>query len=80
VRNEIHALLADKFIKDKDTLRKLKEMLSMGAIAEMIVHDRDIEITKNMLKEGYPIKSIQRIAGLDEETIRKLQAEIESQP
>jgi len=77
-------LLADKFVKDENILRKLKEMLSMGAIAEMIrddaVKERDSEIAKNMLKEGYSVKSICRITGLDEEIIRKMQAEIEAQP
>ena len=64
------------------TLHTLKELINISTIATMIrddaVKERDIEITRNMLDEGYPVKSIQRITGLDEAAIRKLQAEIEA--
>jgi len=71
-------LLAEKFIKDPDALKRLKELINMGIIAEMIAHDRDIEIAKNMLRDGMGISAISRYTGLDEETIRNLQLETAS--
>ena len=71
-------LLAEKFIKDPDVLKRLKELINMGIIAEMIAHDRDIEIAKNMLRDGMGISAISRYTGLDEETIRNLQLETAS--
>ena len=50
----------------------------MGIINEMIANDKAVEIAKNMLKEGYPIKSIQKVTGIDEAIIRNLQAETEA--
>jgi uncharacterized protein YerC len=48
----------------------------VGTIAEMIATDKTIEIAKNMLKEGYPVKSIHKVTGLDEATIHNLQKEV----
>jgi hypothetical protein len=82
-QNQIHAmlhLLADKFIKDKDTLRKLKEMLSMGAIAEMIkddaVKEDRREIAKRLLKRGLTVSVVIEDTGLDEETVLDVKAEL----
>jgi hypothetical protein len=71
-------LLAEKFIIDPERLRKLKELMNMGAITEMIRTDERLEIARNALKEGSTIEFIQKITGLDESAIRDLQAEIEN--
>lgn len=49
----------------------LGTMLVMDAVKE-----RDLETVKNALLEGIPIRSISRITGVDEATIRRIQAEL----
>jgi len=69
-------LLAEKFVKDAEMLKKLKEMISMGVIAEMIANDKAVDIAKNMLKEGLAISVVSKTTGLDEPTVLDLQAEL----
>jgi len=69
-------LLADKFVKDKDTLRKLKEMLCMGTIATMIAEDKAVEIAKKLLKRGLSVAVVVEDTGLDEETVIEVKAEL----
>ena len=69
-------LLAEKFVKDIDMLRKLKEMIRMGAIAEMLRDDAMIEVAKNMLNDGMGVSAISKYTGLAEQTIRELQKEL----
>ena len=73
---EMLKLLAEKFIKDADKLKKLKELASMGIINQMIANDKAIEIAKNMLRKGYPVDAISEMTGLDEPTVLNLQAEL----
>jgi len=69
-------LLAEKFIKDQSVLQRLKELIGMGAISEMIVNDKVIEIAKNLLRKGSPVNFVSETTGLDESTVRGLQAEL----
>ena len=69
-------MLAEKFITNKDELQRLKGLINMGVIADMIREDEKVEIAKNAIKKGLPIDTISDITGLDESTIRDLQAEI----
>ena len=73
------SLLAEKFIKDDERLSKIKEMINMGAIAEMIREDNTIEIAKNFLKAGVAVEVVKASTGLDEATIERLQAELENE-
>ena len=73
-------LLADKFVKDHAAMQRLKEMINMTAIGEMIRKDaieegarvRDLEIAKNMLKDGVGISVVAKYTGLSEASIREL--------
>lgn len=71
-------LLAEKFVKDLSELRRLKGLMNMSIIAEMIREDaakeRDIEIAKKLLKRGISIHAISEDTGLDESIVRELQA------
>ena len=40
------------------------------------VKERVLETVKNALHEGIPIRSISRITGIDEATIRRIRAEL----
>ena len=72
-------ILADKFIKDKSQSSKIKEMLNMTRIGEMIREDNTIEIAKNAIKEGVNIDVIVKITKLDKVTIQKLQKELQAE-
>jgi coenzyme F420-reducing hydrogenase delta subunit len=72
---EMLKILAEKFIKDLETLRKLKELISMGIINEMIVNDTKKDVVLNALKKGLPLDTIADITGLDESVILEIQAE-----
>jgi hypothetical protein len=80
-------LLAEKFIPDMEILRKIKELMTMGAIAEMIIEDARNDIimdekkvtARNALKKNLSIDTISFITGLDEAAIRDLQVQIESE-
>ena len=80
-------LLADKFIGDEEVLKRIKELIGMGKIFEMMKEDirKDIErdnnkeIACNLLREGATIAFAQKITGLGEATVRQLQAEMEKQ-
>jgi hypothetical protein len=77
---EMLKLLAEKFIKDVNTLQKLKELVNMGIINEMLANDAKINATKdiarNMLREGSSIEFVLKTTGLDEPTILSLQSEL----
>ena len=73
---EMLKLLAEKFIKDVNTLQKLKELISMGIINEMIANDKAIAIAKNLLREGLSVALVSKTTGLDEPTILGLQSEL----
>jgi predicted transposase YdaD len=55
----------------------------MMAVVEMLVEDaiqeRDLAIAKNALKKGAEIDFIRDITGLNIETIKKLQAELNNE-
>ncbi|MDR1663552.1 MAG: hypothetical protein LBR83_01325 [Clostridiales bacterium] len=103
-------LLADKFITDGKQLKKLKEMINVGALLEMLKEDaklkareevltevreeiitevrdeiltevsdevvgmRNVEIARNMLKDGEPCEKIMRYTGLTREEVESLVA------
>ncbi len=75
-------MLAEKFIKDDETLAQIKEVLNMSAIAEMIredaVHDRDVTIARNAFKEGATLEFVRKITGLDTNTLKKVYEEVNS--
>jgi VIT1/CCC1 family predicted Fe2+/Mn2+ transporter len=81
-------LLAEKFIKDPAALKRLKEMISVGVIFDMmqkdiqeeIQEDTKVEIAKNMLKDGVGISVISKYTGLSEPTVRNLKAELDNEP
>ena len=69
-------LLAEKFVKDPEMLQKLKELINMGVIAEMIANDKAIDIAKNMLRKGSTVEFVSETTGLDEPTVLNLQSEL----
>jgi len=69
-------LLADKFIKDEDMFRRLKEMISMGTIATMIAEDKAIEIAKKLLKRGLSVNVVVEDTGLDEQAVLNAKSEL----
>ena len=72
-------ILADKFIKNRSQLSKIKEMLNMTRLMEMIIEDKTIEIAKNAIKEGADIDFIAKITGLDKTKIKKLKKELQTE-
>ena len=82
-QNQVQAmlqLLADKFIKDKEIFRKLKELMNMGTIAMMIKDDAVLEerreIAKKMLKRGLAVFVVVEDTGLDEATVLEVKEEL----
>ena len=71
--------LANKYL-DENKLYELLEVLKMTDLAVMLVedavNDERIGIAKNALKEGYSVESVQKVTGLDESTVRRLQSEL----
>jgi hypothetical protein len=76
-------LLAEKFIADKEKLEKLKGVLDMMMVLEMVKEDLREEmnqkIVKNALEEGLSLDAIKRITGLTTKEIQELQAELATQ-
>jgi hypothetical protein len=64
-----------KFLNDMD-MENLKGALKMTDLAEMIIEDKLVEIARGMLKDKVSIDFVSRHTGLDETTVRDLQAEI----
>ena len=66
---------------DNDETDKLLEVLRMTDLGTMLVvdarKDEKMEIAVTMLKDGMGISTIARYTGLDESTVRRLQAELE---
>ena len=70
-------------------MQKLKELINMTAIGEMIrtdaikegleqgARERNIEIVKNMLLDGVGISVIAKYTGLSEFTIREMKVELD---
>ena len=71
-------LLVEKFVKDPDELKRLKELMSMGVIAEMIRDDAIKDVARKLLMRGISVEAISEDTGLPESTIRDLQTEIAS--
>ena len=72
-------LLAEKFIKDPVKLQRLKELINMGIISDMIRDDVKIEIAKRFLRRGLSVKAISEDVGLDEAVVLNLQDELENE-
>jgi len=73
-------LLAEKFVKDPEMLLRLKELINMGVIADMIATDKAVEIARNLLKKGLDVELISEATGLDESTILELRDEAATTP
>jgi predicted transposase YdaD len=73
---EMLKLLAEKFIKDADTIQKLKEMINMGLINELLAKDKAIDIAKKMLQKGLSVEIVSETTDLDISTVLGLQAEL----
>ncbi len=58
---------------------KLLEVLRMTDLATMMIEEREIEIAKKMLKRGTPLDVLAEDTGLDESTIKQLQAELDNE-
>jgi len=71
-------LLVEKFVKDPDELKRLKELMSMGVIAEMIRDDAIKDVARKLLMRGISVEAISEDTGLPESVIRDLQTEIAS--
>ena len=71
-------LLAEKFIKNPDELKRLKELMSVGVIAEMIRDDAIKEVARKLLMQGISIEAVSEGTGLSEAIIRSLQADLVS--
>jgi phage-related protein len=73
-------LLAEKVVKDDDKLDKIKELMGMSKIFEMLIEDakiigeRNIEIAKSMLRDGEPFKKVIKYTGLTREELENLVA------
>ena len=71
---------ASRYLEENE-IDKLLEVLRMTDLGEMLVmdaiKDEKLETVKNALQEGIPIRSISRITGIDEVTIRRMQAEMD---
>jgi molybdopterin converting factor small subunit len=72
-------LLVEKFIADEEKIRKLKEVLNMTKVMQMMRDDIIQEIVINALKKGAEIDFISDITGLETERIQQLQAELNNQ-
>lgn len=69
-------LMAEKFVNETE-LEKVKEMISMMPIMEMITNDTLIDVAKEMLRSNEPLFKIIQYTKLDESVIQKLQQELE---
>ena len=68
-------LLAEKFIIRPEQLKRLKGLMSVGALAEIIAKDKAVEIAKKLLMRGMSIEAVSADTGLPEATVRDLQVE-----
>lgn len=85
-------LLAEKFITDEEQLKRLKELISMSKLFEMLIEDAKViaeeraeakvknntkaEIAKKLLRRGVPIIDVSEDTGLPESTVNNLLVEI----
>jgi len=72
-------LLAEKFIENLETLRRLKEMISMGVIFDMMREDAMIDVARKLLKRGISIQAVAEDTGLSESIVRDLKAELDKE-
>ena len=76
-------LLAEKFIENPDTLRRLKELISVGVIFDMIRedarNDKAIEIARKLLRRGISVLAVAEDTGLTESTVRDLKADLDKE-
>ena len=79
--------MAEKFLSDEAQLNRLKGMMSVGAIFEMMREDivRDYsneiasEIARKLLKRGISVEAVCEDTGLLESTILSLRKELEDE-
>ena len=79
-------LLAEKFIKDSEMIRSLKERVKMTRMLEMTwqegieegIKEGIIDMAKKMLKRGIPVEYVKEDTGLDESVINELQAQLQA--
>ena len=70
---------ASKYLDENDKT-KLKEVIKMFEIANMLMEDKAIEIAKNLLKLGVSIDTIVESTGLSETKVKELQDELTLTP
>ena len=83
-------LLADKFVKDPKMMQRLRELINMTAIGEMILRDgieqgiergakdKEMAIATSMLKDGMGISIVAKHTTLSETTIQELKKELDA--
>ena len=76
-------LLAEKFVKDPAVLKRIKELISVGVIFDMlsedIREDERIEIARKLLKRGMSISAVVEDTGLPESAVHALKAELDKE-
>ncbi len=71
-------LMAEKFVNETER-EKVKEMITMMPIMEMIRNDDRIALAKRMMKYNEPLFKIIEYTQLDESVVKQLQQEFESE-
>ena len=69
-------LFAKSYVTETE-LAELKEVVRMTDLGVMLMMDEKKSIAKNLLRRGMSISDIAEDTGLDEATIKELQAELE---
>ena len=72
-------LLVEKFVKDPDELKRLKELMSMGVIAEMIRDDAIKDVARKLLMRGISVEAISEDTGLDKSIILTIDSELKNE-
>lgn len=67
-------LMAEKFVNETER-EKVKEMITMMPIMEMITNDTLIDVARKALIKGLSIEDVKDITGLDESIIKRVQIE-----
>ena len=77
------SLLAEKFVKDPAVLKRIRELMSVGVIFDMVREDAEenkaIEIARKLLKRGMSISAVVEDTGLPESAVHDLKAELDKE-
>jgi predicted transposase YdaD len=72
-------MLAEKFIKDPELLQRLKGMVNVGVIAEMIREDALRDVARKLLRRGMSVDAVVEDTGLSEDEVHMLQTELDDE-